>query len=160
MQFHQFISVFRVLTSLGLVLFASVVAAQVTISDPWVRATVPSQRAAGVFMEIKADASARIVGGSTTAAAKVEIHEMTHDNGVMRMRAIPGIEVSAGQTLSLKPGGYHFMLIDLTQPIKAGDAVPITLVVEGLDRKQTKVEVVAKARAMGAAAAHDSQHKH
>jgi copper(I)-binding protein len=111
-------------------------------------------------MEIKADSSVRIVGGFSTAAAKVEIHEMTSDNGVMRMRAIPGIEVPAGQTLSLKPGGYHVMLIDLKQPIKAGDAVPITLVVEGLDRKQTQVEVLAKARAMGASASADSHHKH
>lgn len=133
--------------------------AQVTVSEPWVRATVPTQRAAGAFMQIKADASARLVSAKSPVANVVEIHEMAMDNGVMKMRAIPGIEIPAGQKLDLKPGGYHVMLIDLKQQIKAGDTVPITLVFEGLDKKQQSVEVKASARGLDGVAKHN-EHKH
>lgn len=146
--------------SLALASFHAIPAnAQVTVTEPWVRATVAMQRAAGAFMQIKADASARLVSAKSPVANIVEIHEMAMDNGVMKMRAIPGIEIPAGQKLDLKPGGYHVMLIDLKQQIKAGDMVPITLVFEGLDKKQQTVEVKASARAIDGAAKHDA-HKH
>jgi hypothetical protein len=110
-------------------------------------------------MQLKADASARFVSASSPAAKTVEIHEMTMDNGLMKMRAIPGVEIPAGQSLALKPGGYHIMLIDLKQPIKAGDVVPVTVVFESLDKKTQSLEVKAVARALSADAAHGS-HKH
>ncbi|MCS6997283.1 MAG: copper chaperone PCu(A)C [Casimicrobiaceae bacterium] len=124
--------------------------AQVSISDPWVRATAPGQRAAGAFMEIKAEQNVRLVAGRSPAAAKVEIHEMAMEGGVMKMREIPGIDIPQGQTLSLKPGGYHVMLIDLKQPIKADEVVPITLEFVGIDNKKHTVEVKARGRAMTA----------
>ncbi len=138
--------------------------AQVTIKDPWVRATVPQQRAAGAFMEIRADQNVRLVAGRSPVAGKVEIHEMAMEGHMMKMREIPGIDIPQGQTLSLKPGGYHVMLIDLKQPIKADDVVPITLEFVGIDNKKHTVEVKAQGRAMTGMPAGQGQaggmHKH
>jgi len=133
--------------------------ASVTVSDPWVRATVAQQKATGAFMNLSANASARLISAKSPVASVVEIHEMVMDNGIMRMRAIPGIEIPAGQTLNLKPGGYHVMLIDLKQQIKDGDTVPITLVFEGLDRKQQTLEIKAPARPLNSVPA-NAEHKH
>jgi copper(I)-binding protein len=82
----------------------------------------------------------------------VEIHEMRMENNVMRMRAIPKLELPAGQAVDLKPGGYHVMLMDLKQPLKKGDTVPITLSVQGKDGKTQEIEVKAEVRELGAAA--------
>lgn len=135
----------------------------VAVNEPLVRATVPQQKATGAFMNLTATASARLVSAKSPVANVVEIHEMTMEGSVMKMRAIPGIEIPTGQTLSLKPGSYHVMLIDLKQQIKDGDTVPITLVFEGLDKKQQSVEIKAPARPLnsmpGKAATHD-EHKH
>lgn len=131
----------------------------VTVSEPWVRATVAQQRATGAFMTLSASASARLISAKSPVASVVEIHEMAMDNGVMKMRAIPGIEIPAGQTLNLKPGGYHVMLIDLKQQIKDGDTVPITLVFEGLDKKQQTLEIKATARPLNSMPA-NAEHKH
>ncbi|CAN5313968.1 copper chaperone PCu(A)C [soil metagenome] len=101
--------------------------APVSVDRPWVRA-VPGQAASGAFMTIRAAQAVRLVGAETPAAGVAEIHEMSMDNGVMRMKAVPdGIAIVAGTPLDLKPGGYHVMLMDLKTPIKAGDAVPLKL---------------------------------
>lgn len=137
--------------------------AQVSITDPWVRATVPQQKATGAFMQLKADQSMRLVAGKSPVAGVVEIHEMAMDNGVMKMRQIPGIEIPAGQTLALKPGSYHVMLMDLKQQVKDGDTVPITLEFVGLDNKKHTMEIKAPARplnAMPGKAAGQGEHKH
>lgn len=136
------------LIAASLVLAAGLAQAQVTIKDPWVRATVPQQRAAGAFMEIRAEQNVRLVAGRSPVAGKVEIHEMAMEGNMMKMREIPGIDIPQGQTLSLKPGGYHVMLIDLKQPIKADEVVPITLEFVGIDNKRHSVEVKAQGRAM------------
>ena len=65
----------------------------------------------------------------------------------MKMRAIPGIELPAGKTVELKPGGLHVMLMDLKQPLAAGDSVALTLIVEGKDKKRETIEVKAAVRA-------------
>jgi copper(I)-binding protein len=150
-----------VITSAVFLAPLALVRAQVTASEPWVRATVPQQKATGAFMNLNATASARLVSARSPVAGVVEIHEMAMDNGIMRMRAIPGIEIPAGQTLSLKPGGYHVMLIDLKQQIKDGETVPLTLVFEGLDRKQQTLEIKATARPLNASVSGPaSAHKH
>jgi len=144
----------RALLATSALAFAASAAAQVAISDPWVRATVPQQRAAGAFMEIKAEQSVRLVGGRSPVAGTVEIHEMAMDGGVMKMRAIPGIDLPQGQTFSLKPGGHHVMLIDLKQQIKPDDIVPITLDFVGVDGKKHSLEIKAKGRALSGAMPH------
>ena len=76
----------------------------------------------------------------------------------MKMRAVPGLELPAGKPVDLKPGGYHVMLMDLKQPLKAGDTVPLTLVVEGKDKKRQTVEVKATVRELGAASGAAPKH--
>ena len=139
---------------------ASLAGAQVTVTEPWVRATVPQQKATGAFMQLKADQSMRLVAGKSPVAGVVEIHEMAIDNGVMKMRQIPGIEIPAGQTLALKPGSYHVMLMDLKQQVKDGDTVPITLEFVGLDNKKHTMEIKAPARPLNASVAPPDAHKH
>lgn len=134
-------------------LFSVVMTAQaeVTIKDAWVRATVPQQKATGAFMQIQSSSDVHIVEIQTTAAGIAEIHEMKTENNVMRMRAVPQLDLLAGKLLELKPGGFHVMLMDLKVQIKEGDIIPLTIIVEGKDKKREVIEVKAKARALNAA---------
>ncbi len=149
------------LIAASLIAFVSASAlAQVTVKDPWVRATVAQQKATGAFMQLTASAPARLVEAHSPVAGVVEIHEMSMANNVMRMRAIPGLELPAGRTVELKPGGYHVMLMDLKSPIAEGQEVPLTLVFEHADRKRESVVVKAPVRGLGEAADHHHGHKH
>jgi copper(I)-binding protein len=124
--------------------------AQVTVQDPWVRATVPQQKATGLFASVTSAKGGRVVAASSPVADVVEIHEMAMDNQVMRMRAIAALELPAGKAVELKPGGFHVMLMGLKQQVKEGDTVPVTLVVEGADGKRENVDVKAPARTLNA----------
>jgi copper(I)-binding protein len=137
--------------------------AQVTVKDPWVRATVSQQKATGAFMQITSAQDARLVEAKSPVAGVVEIHEMAMEKDVMRMRALPnGLDLPAGKTVELKSGGYHVMLMDLKQQMKEGDTVSMTLVVEGKDKKRSTIEVKAPVKPLAAAAPKmdHSQHKH
>ncbi|WP_025917740.1 copper chaperone PCu(A)C [Herminiimonas sp. CN] len=138
-----------------LALSATAVLAQVQIGvkDPWVRATVQQQKTTGAFMQLSARQDARLVEVRSPAAATVEIHEMSMANNVMKMRSVAGLDLPAGQTIGLKPGGYHIMLINLKQQIKDGDLVPLTLVVEGKDKKRQTIELQVPARPLNSAGA-------
>ncbi len=123
--------------------------AQTIVKDPWVRGTVPQQRATGMFAQITSATGGKLVSASSPVANLVEIHEMTMAGDVMKMRAIPDLDLPAGKAVDLKPGGYHIMLIDLNQALKAGDSVAVSLIIEGRDGKSETVEVVAPVRALG-----------
>lgn len=143
----------RKLIALAVFALSAAAQADIAIKDPWVRATVPQQRATGVFMTITADKDAKLVAGSSPVAGLVEIHEMAMDGNVMKMRAVAGgLDLPAGKPVELKPGGYHVMLIDLKQTVKVGDTVPVTLVVEGKDGKKESIEIKAQVRPLGTAA--------
>ncbi len=148
----------RTLFSALLALAAGSAMADVAVKDPWVRATVAQQKATGAFMQITAPKAARLVEARSPVAGVTEIHEMTMDNNVMRMRAVPGLDLPAGKSVDLKPGGYHVMLMDLKAPITEGQDVPVTLVVEHADRKRETIEVKAKARGLGTAGATEHSH--
>lgn len=120
--------------------------AQVEVKSAWVRATVGGQKTTGAYMVLKSGAGATLVAVESPAAAIVEVHEMRMDGNVMRMRAIPRLELPAGRTVELKPGGYHVMLVDLKQPLKNGDSVPLRLKIEGKDKSVVTVEVKADVR--------------
>lgn len=126
-------------------------AAQLIVSDPWIRGTVPQQMATGAFMQLKSAKDAKLVEARSPAAGVVEIHEMTLENNVMRMRAVQALALPAGRTVELKPGGYHMMLMDLKQQMKEGEVVPITLVLESGGKRET-LEVKATVRAATASA--------
>lgn len=136
--------------------------AQVTVKDAWVRATVPQQQATGAFMDIQAARDSRLVSASSPLTAVVQVHEMAMVDNIMKMREVPAIELPAGKLVKLQPGGYHVMLMDLKQQVKAGDSVPITLVVEGKDGKRESVQVKAIVRPLNAAnpPAAQGAHKH
>ena len=143
--------------AVGLTLASTAVWAQTTVKEPWVRGTVAQQKATGMFAQITSTAGGKLVSASSPVAGVVEIHEMAMDNNVMKMRAVPGLDLPAGKAVELKPGGYHVMLLDLKQQLKAGDTVPVTLVIEGKDGKKETVEVKAPVKALNAGA---QQHKH
>jgi copper(I)-binding protein len=130
-------------------LFSLPAVAQVTVSDPWVRGTVQGQMATGAFMKLQSSSNAKLVAASSPVAGVVEIHEMAMENNVMRMRAVKALDLPAGRTVELAPGGYHVMLMDLKQQVKDGEIVPVTLVVESAGKRET-IEVKATARAPSA----------
>jgi copper(I)-binding protein len=102
-------------------------AQNVDVRDGWVRSTVPGQKGTGAFMTLTAKDGTRLVGVSTPVAGIAEVHEMKLEGDVMKMRALPGLDLPAGKAVELKPGGYHLMLMDLKQPLAKGADVPVTL---------------------------------
>ena len=134
--------------------------AQTTVTDAWVRGTVPQQKATGLFAQITSAQGGRLVSARSPVAGLVEIHEMSMDGDVMKMRALPGgLDLPAGKAVALKPGGYHLMLLDLKRPLKTGDTVPVTLVFEGADKKRETVEIKAPVKALANAMGAMGDHK-
>ncbi len=148
------------ITLAALIFAAFPVMAQVTVKDPWVRATVSAQKATGAFMQITSTQDARLVEASSPVAGVVEVHEMVMEKDVMKMRAVKGLDLPAGKTVELKPGGYHVMLMDLKQQMKEGDTVPVTLVIEGKDKKRSTIEVKAPVKPLATASKAAAEHKH
>jgi copper(I)-binding protein len=127
-----------------LILFVSTSAlAQVQIEKPWARATAPGATIAGGFMVIRNQGAAgdRLVSASSPAAAKVELHVTSNDNGVMKMREVPGYDVPAKGAFVLKPGGAHMMFMDIKQPFKEGEKIPVTLKFEKAGEVKTEFQV-------------------
>ena len=122
-------------------LFSTAALAQVSVTDAWARATVAQQKTAGVFMNVKSATAARLVGVRTPAAASAEVHEMQMQGQAMSMHRVDGVNLPAGQEVRFGPGGYHVMLFGLKQQLKAGDSVPLTLVVENGAKKREEVKV-------------------
>ncbi len=125
--------------------------AQVSVTGAWARPTVPGQMGTGAFMTLTAKDGARVVGAESPVAGVVEIHEMKMEGNVMKMRAIDALELPAGRAVELKPGGYHVMLLDLKQALKAGEKIPLSLRIETHDRRlvtlPVEVEVAQRAPA-------------
>jgi hypothetical protein len=100
------------------------------IVHPWARATPKGASVAAGYLTIvnKGTTADRLVGFSSPEAGKFEIHEMSMDNGVMKMRPLPnGIEIKSGATVELKPGSYHLMFVDIKRPFEKGKRVKGTL---------------------------------
>ncbi|ATD67412.1 MULTISPECIES: copper chaperone PCu(A)C [Luteimonas] len=107
---------------------AAAVAEGVHVSDAWIRETPPTAAVAGGYVTLKATSSDRLVSVDTEAAESVEIHEMRHDGGMMRMRELPdGVELPPGAEIVLRPGGNHLMFINPVEPMRAGQTVEATL---------------------------------
>lgn len=133
--------------------------AAVTVNEAWVRATVPGQSVAAGYMKLRSGESATLVGIRTPLAPEAEVHEMSMQGGVMKMRAVNRLALPAGRVVELKPGGYHLMLMNVRNPLKAGDKVPLTLIIERRDKSREDVEVEAEVRgAASAAPAHEHHH--
>jgi copper(I)-binding protein len=128
--------------------------AQVTVGDPWIRATVPAQKTAGAFMQLRSPKAMRLVEVQSPVAGRAEIHQMDMQGQTMRMQKVDGIDLPAGQPVNLSSGGYHVMLFDLKQQLKEGEQVPLTLVFTGADKKRENVTVQVPVKPLTYTAAH------
>jgi copper(I)-binding protein len=127
-------------------LCAAAAHAQVTVDKPWVRTTVAQQTTTGAFMTITAAQGGKLVAASSPVAASVQVHETKMDGNVMKMRPVAALVLPAGKPVELKAGTYHMMLMGLKAPVKFGDVVPITLVIEDAQGRRQTVEVKATAK--------------
>lgn len=144
----------------SLLIHATAAFAQVQVSEPWIRATVPAQKTSGAYMQINAAKEARLISVSTPVAGISEMHEMAMSGNVMKMGAVKAIDLPAGKAVELKPGGYHVMLLNLKRQLKEGETVPLTLVVEGPDKKRQSIEIKAVVRPIQATGATDAPAMH
>jgi hypothetical protein len=132
-------------------------AGDIVISQAWSRATPGGAKVGGGYLTIenKGTMPDRLISGSADVAAKVQVHEMSMNNGVMTMRPLEaGVAIEPGKTIKLAPGGYHLMLLDLKSPLKQGEKLPITLEFE----KAGKVSVVLDIQGIGAMGPAASDH--
>lgn len=128
---------------IGVLAWGGVAQAQsVTVQDAWARSTVPGQKATGAFMKLTAQQGARLVAASSPVAGVTEVHEMRMEGDVMRMRAIAGLDLPAGQTVELRPGGYHVMLLDLKTALRKDSSIPLTLVFRDARGVESRQEVL------------------
>jgi copper(I)-binding protein len=122
----------------------------IEISGVWTRATAPGQDAAGVDMTITSKQAATLVGVSSPAAASAELHSMTSEGGMMRMREVKSIELPPGKRVNLGQSGYHLMLNGLKAPLKEGDTVPLILSIKAGKQGIVKLETRAAVRSLHA----------
>ena len=131
----------KILTAVLALVCSTLYAQTVEINNAWVRSTVPGQQGTGAFMSITARDGAKLVGASSPVAGVVEVHEMKMEGDIMKMRAVPLLDLPAGQTVHLKPGGYHFMLMDLKQALPKDSKVPLTLRLQDTKGVESRLEV-------------------
>lgn len=131
-------------------------AGEVVVSDAWSRASAPGQDSAAVGLHVTSQKEARIIAVSSPAAAEAQMHTMSHDNGMMKMRMVESFSLPAKKEVILGAGGDHLMLINLKKPLKAGDRVPLTLTVQFADKSTETIEVQAVVRAL--TSVHEEEH--
>ena len=131
-------------------------AGSLVIEAPWARATPAGARVAGGYLKItnRGPQPDRLIGGSLPAATDVEVHEMTMSDGIMRMRKLDGLEIKPGQSVELKPGGYHLMFTGLREGLKEKQTVKGTLVFE----KAGSVEIEYRVAPIGAQSGGHGRH--
>ena len=152
-----------VITTVASLAMAQTPIAKVDVEDAWVRSTVPGQKGTGAFMKITSKEGARLIGVSSPVAGVGEVHEMKMEGDVMKMRAVPSVDLPAGKVVELKSGGYHVMLMDLKQPLAKDSKVPLTLLFKDAKGVESRLELsvpvsnfppVAAGRASGTVPAH------
>ncbi len=161
---------FKSLALIAALAWGAAYAQTAEVKDAWVRTSVQGQKATGAFMKITARDGAKLVGVSSPAAGVAQVHEMKMEGNIMKMQFVPGgLDIPAGKTVELKPGGYHVMLMDLKAALQKDSTVPLTLTfkdAKGIESKvELKVPVATTAPGAPAAKAGDmpamdhSQHK-
>jgi copper(I)-binding protein len=124
----------------------------IDIADPWSRATPKGASVAAGYMKItnKGTTADRLISGSSNIAPTFEVHEMSMDNGVAKMRPIKGgLEIKPGETVELKPGSFHVMFVGLKKPLTAGEHISATLVFEKAGAINVEYDVLAMGAAPG-----------
>ena len=150
----------KALTLIAALASSAAFAQTVEVKDAWVRTTVQGQKATGAFMKLTAKDGAKLVGVSSPAAGVGEVHEMKMEGDVMKMRAVPALELPAHQSVELKPGGYHLMLMNLKQPLAAGQHVPVTLSVQDAQGAKSTLSIQAPVMLAPAGGASAPAHRH
>ncbi len=144
----------RTLGAISLIVFSTITLAQsnkkdqeyrigqLKIENAYTRATAPGQKAAGGFMKIENKGGAdQLISASSPVAGEMQLHTMTMDGNVMRMRELKTIDVPANGSVELKPGGLHLMFIDIKSPLKAGESVPVKLKFQKAGEVEVKMPV-------------------
>ncbi|MFN7086908.1 MAG: copper chaperone PCu(A)C [Burkholderiales bacterium] len=135
------------------------VAAQtVEVKEAWIRGTVPAQQASGAYLNLTSKVAARLVAIESPVAQNAEIHGMKMEKGVMKMFALEALELPAGKTVKLAPGGHHIMLLGLKQQLKAGERVPLRLTFEMADQSRQTLEIAVEVRNLKGEAAPEHRH--
>ena len=138
-----------VIALIALTMAATAAMADVVVTKAWVRGTVPGQQTTGAFVTLRSSEPAKLVGVSSPVAKLAELHASEHAGGVMRMHAVDAIALPAGKDVELKPGGYHVMLIDLRNPVRAGDRVPLLFEIQDAKGRVRRIEARADVRPLG-----------
>ena len=115
--------------------------AAVKVEGAWARATVQGQMGTGAFMSLTAKEGTTLIGVSTPIAGVAEVHEMKMEGDIMKMRAMPVLDLPAGKKVDLKPGGFHVMLMDLKAPLVKDSTVPMTLLFKNAQGVRSKLEL-------------------
>jgi copper(I)-binding protein len=139
----------------GLLLASAALAqpSQLEVNDAWARATPGKAENGAAYMTIASPTGDRLVSVSTPVAKQAELHTMSMEGAIMKMRPIGGLEIPAGQPVALKPGGEHVMLMGLNQPLRAGESFPLTLNFQKAGSRTVTVRVEkATAKGPGSAA--------
>lgn len=139
-----FSKLFLQLISLAVTMFllsACEVNNHVAVIDAWARASVPGQSVGAAYMTFISADDSTFIRAETPIASSVEIHSMTMDNGVMKMRMLPEMPLKAGKEEKLAPGGFHLMLFDLKKQLKAGEKINLTLTFRDSSGKVTQQNV-------------------
>ena len=132
----------------GLALSVFAYAADIQVEGAWARATVSGQDVGMVSLIITSKQAEKLIGISSTACKSVEMHSMTHDNGMMKMREVKSIKLPAGKRVNFEEEGYHLMLIGLKSALKEGDSVPLTLSLKRGDSRVAKVKAQAMVKSI------------
>ena len=133
-------------------------AQDIQVSNAWVRSTVQGQKGSGAFMKLTSKNGAKLVGVSTPIAGVAEVHEMKMEGDVMRMRAVPVLDLPAGKTVELSPGGNHVMLTELKTSLPKDSTVPMTLLFKDAKGADSKLQIRVPVSTL--APTGESQHKH
>jgi copper(I)-binding protein len=159
MQFRRFLfSGLAALIAVGGAAFGQQAqsAAKVEVTQAWARATPGKSTIGSAYATVTAPAGDRLIAAATPVAGTAQIHQHTMENGVMKMRQVDAVPLPAGQPVTLSPGGYHIMLLDLKAPLVAGQSFPLTLTFEKAGAVETKVMVGGVGASGPADGAHDA----
>lgn len=136
-------------------------AGDIAITNAWARPTVQGQQGGGGFASLKNNGKAddKLMSVSSPAAARMELHTMKMEGDMMQMRQVPNIELKAGESVELKPGGMHIMFMGITQPLEKGTKVPVTFVFEKAGKVTVDFDVKPRLTAQAEGMSH-GEHKH
>ena len=123
MKYLRLLSILIMILPLGF----TEAAEQLSVSNAWARASAPGQEVGAVYMTLTSASELTLTSIASPAAENAEIHRMSMNDGIMRMRMIEMLALAPGEPVKLQPGGLHLMLFGLKQPLKAGDSITVTL---------------------------------